>query len=60
MLMRGDAEVPKDGGVPLGELTTEQVYEETCVKWPQENSVKEAGDTGSCCLQWVDDGQRKT
>lgn len=54
MLMRGAAPVPTEGGVPLGNLTTEQVYQETCVKWPQENSEPEVGDTGGCCWQLVE------
>lgn len=55
-LMRGADPIPTEGGVPLGELTTEQVFQETCVKWPQQNSAPEAGSTGGCCLQWIDDG----
>lgn len=54
ILMRGDAEIPKEGGVALKGKTTEQVYQETCVAWPQKNSVADTGDTGRCCFQWVD------
>ena len=59
-LMRGDAPIPSEGSVPLGDLTTEEVYQKTCVEWPQQNSEAKVGDTGGCCLQWIDDGQRKT
>lgn len=59
MLMRSAAPIPINGGVPLGDLTTEEVYQETCVAWPQKNSIPEPRDTGGCCWQWIDDGQRK-
>lgn len=54
MLMRGAAPIPSEGSVPLRDLTAGQVYQQTCVEWPQKNSVPEAGDTGSCCWQWVE------
>lgn len=59
MLMRGDTEVPSDGGVSFEGKTTEQVYQETCVEWPQKNSVQKVGDTGGCCWQWVEETTRK-
>lgn len=65
-----DAENGKDGGgcalmrdpslIPEGDcpvipgVSAAEAFEQTCVKWPQENSVPEIGDTGGCCLQWVD------
>lgn len=53
-IMRGDEPCPTSGGVPFGNRITEQVYQATCVDWPQKNSVQQLGDTGGCCLQWVE------
>lgn len=58
MLMRGAAPIPTEGGVPLADKTTEEVYQETCVDWPQ-NIDKINSDTGRCCWQLVEDGDRK-
>ena len=38
---------------PYPERDAKDVYRETCVEWPQKNSLKEIGDTGDCCWQWV-------
>lgn len=54
MLMTGEVEVPTEGGVLYKGLSTEGVYQETCVLWPQKNSELEVGDTGDCCWQLVD------
>lgn len=54
MLMRGAAPIPTEGGVEYKGLSTEEVYEETCVLWPQKNSEPEPGDTGGCCWQLVE------
>lgn len=55
-LMRGDAELPSDGCVNFKDLSIEGVFNQTCVLWPQQNSIAERSDTGGCCWQWVDDG----
>ena len=57
MIMAGEAEIPTEGGVEFKGLSTEEVYQETCVLWPQKNSLAVVGDTGGCCWQLVDDGK---
>lgn len=59
MLMTGEATVPEEAEVNYKGLDGQGVFDETCVKWPQENSKPVANDTGGCCWQWVDDGNRK-
>lgn len=56
MLMRGDAPTPKEGGIAWDGKTTQQMYQATCVDWPQQNSLPIPGDTGNCCWQLIDDG----
>lgn len=52
-LMRGDDPIPTKGGVLCKDLTTKQLFEETCVKWPHNMPDR---DTGDCCWQLVKNG----
>ncbi len=54
MLMRGDATIGRVDSVRLANKTAQQVYQDTCIDWPQKNSVPDRGDTGGCCWQWVE------
>lgn len=47
--LRGDEQIIKYEG-----RTRQSIFEETCVAWPQKNSVPEVGNTGNCCWQWVE------
>lgn len=53
-LMRGDALVPDEESKIFEGKTAEEVYQDTCVNWPQENSLRRLGETGACCWKWVD------
>lgn len=53
-IMRGDAAIPSGQSEIEPKSTCAKLYKRTCVDWPQKNSVKEAGDTGRCCMQWVE------
>ena len=55
MLMTGEAKVPLRGGINYNNLTPQELFQETCVNWPQ-NSTPRLGETDDCCLQWVEDG----
>lgn len=56
-LMRGDALVPDEESKIFEGQTTDKVYQDTCVNWPQNTPEKarHATKTGGCCWQWVDD-----
>lgn len=42
-------------------ITAEELFQSTCVEWPQSTPLKDQsiGKTGGCCWQWVEDGDRK-
>lgn len=60
-LMMDQTIVPDDSKMLGGDMfkgwTSRKLFEETCVKWPQNTPVKNQriGKTGGCCLQWVKD-----
>ena len=56
-LMRGDQLVPAEESKIFEGRTADEVYQETCVNWPQNTPEKDrhATKTGGCCWQWVDD-----
>lgn len=56
-VMRGVATIPNTQSLIFPEKTAQQVYEDTCLNWPQ-NTPLSAGytGTGGCCWQWIDDG----
>ncbi len=39
-------------------MTAEDLFQLTCVEWPQNTPLKDQsiGKTGGCCMQWVKDG----
>lgn len=51
-IMRGETAVPTSESPAWPGRSGAEVYQETCVNWPQ--NVREGRDTGGCCLQWVD------
>ncbi len=56
-LMTGEKSLARDGtrSIPFPTRDEYQVYVETCVEWPQKNSIKELGNTGNCCYQYVEE-----
>lgn len=60
VLMRDPNLIPDGDCAVIPGVSAADAFEQTCVKWPQENSVRELGDTGACCWQYVDNGRRKT
>lgn len=55
--MRGDQLVPNEESKIFEGKTADEVYQDTCVNWPQNTPEKDrhATKTGGCCWQWVDD-----
>ena len=55
--MTGEKTILDDGTKsvvsPLRDAYT--VYIDTCVDWPQKNSIPRIGDTGDCCWQYVEE-----
>ena len=49
----GKAKVPKGESPVWPGRSASDVYQETCVDWPQNS--REGHDTGGCCWQWVED-----
>ena len=57
-LMTGIKSLIEDGvttSVAYPDRTALVVFKDTCVDWPQKNSLREIGDTGDCCWQWVEE-----
>jgi hypothetical protein len=54
MIKAGKAEVPSDPSPAYPDRDPQEVFDETCDKWPQNSH--EGKDTGGCCWQWVSDG----
>lgn len=42
-------------------MSSEKMFQSTCVKWPQNTALKDRvlGKTGGCCWQWVEDKIRR-
>lgn len=55
--MTGEKTLKDDGTKSIVSPTRDayQVYIDTCVDWPHKNSIKEIGNTGDCCWQWVEE-----
>lgn len=54
ILMTGEKTITNEVVINYQNRDAQSVFEETCVKWPQQNSVPDIGDTGGCCWQWVE------
>lgn len=56
-LMTGEETISDDGmkSSAFPSRDAYQVYFDTCVDWPQQNSIRELGNTGDCCWQWVEE-----
>lgn len=56
-LMSGKATMPDRRSVIFTDRSAREVFQETCVDWPQNTPVdkRRIDKTGGCCWQWVED-----
>ena len=54
-IQSGERPIPKGESPIWPGRSSKDVFEDTCLNWPESSDPK-LGETEGCCWQWVDDG----